>query len=213
MVFLHAGGNFNPRTGTYALDAMIALVISGIIGRVLDRLMPRLIAREVQKGLTAQGEDRCESVSHRLESIARQKSQERSLSHRLPSRDLHAVSLGRAERQELSPSWDIAYLSLEDVPQELKPSRNRILAGKRGTSIHSGLLSADLEEQINTLEQMEQARERELFFRYCIRYWRIFHIALALVTVALTLWHIEYALALIIPAVQKCGFSYLLPWP
>jgi hypothetical protein len=37
--------------------------------------------------------------------------------------------------------------------------------------------------------------------------------ALALVTVALTLWHIEYALALIIPAVQKFGVSYLLPWP
>src|SRR5450631_219307 len=39
MVLFHAFGNYNPRTGTYALYGMIALVISGIIGRILDRMM------------------------------------------------------------------------------------------------------------------------------------------------------------------------------
>jgi hypothetical protein len=33
------------------------------------------------------------------------------------------------------------------------------------------------------------------------------------VTVGLTLWHIEYALVLVFPAIQKFGFGYLLPWP
>jgi hypothetical protein len=36
---------------------------------------------------------------------------------------------------------------------------------------------------------------------------------LAVITVGLTLWRIEYALSLIIPALQKYGFGYLLPWP
>ncbi len=42
-LFLHSFGNFNPRTGTYALYGMIALAISGAVGRFLDRLIPHLI--------------------------------------------------------------------------------------------------------------------------------------------------------------------------
>lgn len=52
-----------------------------------------------------------------------------------------------------------------------------------------------------------------VFFKSMIRFWRLFHITLAVVTVGLTLWHIEYALSLIIPAVQKFGIGYLFPWP
>ncbi|HEV2583976.1 MAG TPA: hypothetical protein VGT44_24185, partial [Ktedonobacteraceae bacterium] len=68
-LFLHSFGNFNPRTGTYALYGMIALAISGVIGRLLDRLLPRLIAREAHKVLTATGEDRVESISQKLQAI------------------------------------------------------------------------------------------------------------------------------------------------
>src|SRR5437588_7820854 len=42
LLLLHSFGNFNPRSGTYALYGMIALVISGFTGRLLDRIMPRL---------------------------------------------------------------------------------------------------------------------------------------------------------------------------
>ena len=42
-LFLHSFGNFNPRSGTYALYGLIALAISGGVGRLLDRLLPRLI--------------------------------------------------------------------------------------------------------------------------------------------------------------------------
>src|SRR5262249_32668660 len=55
LLFMHSFGNFNPRSGTFALYGMIALVISGLVGRLLDRLMPRLIAGEVRKVLTVQG--------------------------------------------------------------------------------------------------------------------------------------------------------------
>src|ERR1051326_7690117 len=37
LILMHSAGNFNPRSGTYALYGLIGVVISGIIGRVLDR--------------------------------------------------------------------------------------------------------------------------------------------------------------------------------
>lgn len=216
MVFLHAGGNYNPRTGTYALYGMIALVISGMIGRVLDRLMPRLIVQEIHKGLTAQGEDRFESTLRTLQSAAMQNSQELSISQPSQSRVPNLVSLGRAgaaEEQSILQNWDMAYISLKDTPRDILQYSDYTFADGRSISTRSSMSSPSVEQQISGLQKIEQARERELFFRYSIRYWRIFHIALALVTVALTLWHIEYALALIMPTVQKFGFSYLLPWP
>src|SRR5450759_1154262 len=68
-LFLPSFGNFNPRTGTYALYGIIALAISGVIGRLLDRLAPRLIAGEAHKALTARGDDRVESISQKLQAI------------------------------------------------------------------------------------------------------------------------------------------------
>src|SRR3989440_2494014 len=68
-LFFHSFGNFNPRTGTYALYGMIALTISGLVGRFLDRLVPRLIAGEVHKALTARGDDRIETISQELQAI------------------------------------------------------------------------------------------------------------------------------------------------
>lgn len=69
------------------------------------------------------------------------------------------------------------------------------------------------QDNIQAIKEVQQVFQQELFLRYVIRYWRVFHIVLAVVTVGLTLWHIEYALSLVIPALQKYGFSYLLPWP
>ena len=66
-IFMHSFGNFNAKTGTYALYSLIALIISGFVGRALDRIMPWLIAREVDKILTAEGEDRVESISRNLQ--------------------------------------------------------------------------------------------------------------------------------------------------
>ncbi|HLZ81112.1 MAG TPA: hypothetical protein VKP04_05715 [Ktedonobacteraceae bacterium] len=53
-LFMHSFGDFNAKTGTYALYSLIALVISGFVGRVLDRIVPWLIAREVDNIFTTQ---------------------------------------------------------------------------------------------------------------------------------------------------------------
>jgi len=151
LVFFHAFGNYNPRTGTYALYAMIALVICGFIGRLLDRMAPRIMAQKVQESLTLQGEDRVELI------------------------------LNEVHRRKPPTYFGIPY-----------PNGERF---------------------IDALEKVQSSQNQELFFRYVIRYWRIFHIVLAVITVSLVLWHIEYAFALIIPALQKFGFGYLLPWP
>src|SRR6266705_5926857 len=74
-LLLHSFGNFNPRSGTYALYGMIALTLSGIAGRFLDRLVPRLIAGKVDKALTVQGDDRIESISQKLQAIVVHNSQ------------------------------------------------------------------------------------------------------------------------------------------
>src|SRR6266581_9779726 len=68
-LFLHSFGNFNPRSGTYALYGMIALTLSGIAGRFLDRLVPRLITGEAHKALTVIGDDRIETISQKLQAI------------------------------------------------------------------------------------------------------------------------------------------------
>lgn len=218
MVFLHAFDNLNPRTGTYALYGMIALVISGAIGRVLDRMMPFFIAREVGKALTTRGEDRIESMVEKLQSLAAQ--EQRRHSQLLQSGEIGPAFADKREasiRQDsLSGIWDMGYISLEKVPSSegRHTGQYRLGTRQKSTPVSSGPISSvDIRQPLNTIEEVQQAFEREVFFRSVIRYWRLLHIILAVVTVGLTLWHIEYALSLIIPAVQKFGFSYLFPWP
>jgi uncharacterized membrane protein YdcZ (DUF606 family) len=215
-LFLHSFGNFNPRTGTYALYGMIALVISGMIGRFLDRLVPRLITGEVHKALTAMGEDRIETISQKLQAIVVHNTQ-----------DLHSFAVVPGEKsqdastslvplsgpvssdfsfihkdQALQTPWDLAYISLEATPQELSLEANhyRFIPDKKSELVRPGALMPGAQEQISELQEVERAMQRELFYRYVIRYWRKFHILLALLTLALTLWHLVYAAQLLLPA-------------
>ena len=59
------------------------------------------------------------------------------------------------------------------------------------------------QEHIAELEDVQRAMSRELFYRYLTRYWRRFHILLALVTVGLLVWHIVYALQLLLPTLGQ----------
>ena len=63
LILMHSFGNFNAKTGTYALYSMVALLVSGFVGRALDYLIPHLIACEVDAILTAEGDDRIEQMS------------------------------------------------------------------------------------------------------------------------------------------------------
>ncbi len=214
-LFLHSFGNFNPRTGTYALYGMLALALSGMIGRFLDRLVPRLITGEAHKALTVIGDDRIETISQKLQAIVVYNTQ-----------DLHSFAVVPGEKsqdaskslvsisgpvssdfsfihkdQALQTPWDLAYFSLEATPQELGLEANhyRFIPDKKSELLRPGALMPGAQEHISELREVEQAMQRELFYRYVIRYWRKFHIVLALLTLALTLWHLIYAGQLLLP--------------
>lgn len=218
-LFLHAFGNFNPRTGTYALYGMIALAVSGVIGRLLDRFMPRMIAGEVQKALTVQGEDRIESISERLQAIVvhnnadilgfsannPQGKADRPMSLiSLPGTPLAQYPSVPFKDRSLHTPWDIAYISLEETPQELsrEAGHYRFVPDKKSALARPGALMPGAQQHLDEMREVEQAMQREQFYRYIIRYWRAFHILLALVAVGLTLWHLVYAAQLLIPVLM-----------
>ncbi len=202
LLFLHSFGNFNPRTGTYALYGMIALVISGMIGRLLDRVMPRLIAQEVSKALTEQGEDRIEQVSQTLRSIVTYNTQEvRTFKAEEQTRQTAQASPSVRASGTLPTSWDLAYLSLEETPQELNrdAAQYRFVPDRKSRLAEPGALMPGVQEHMTELKAAQQALQREQFYRAIIRYWRVFHVGLALATIGLTLWHLEYAATLLLP--------------
>jgi hypothetical protein len=228
LLCLHSFGNFNPRSGTYALYGMVALVISGFVGRMLDRIVPFLITREVQKSLTAQGDDRVEVISQKLQSIVVHNNQSlRSFTPNSPLAE-RGNMVGRNtmagagpaatslvplsgpiandfpftnKEQRLHTPWDLAYISLDATPQELglEEGHYRFIPEKKSELTRPGALMPGAQEQISELRTVERAMQREQFYRYIIRYWRKFHVALALLTIGLTIWHIIYALQLLLP--------------
>ncbi len=207
LLFLHSFGNFNPRSGTFALYSMIAMVISGFIGRALDHFMPRLIAHEVQKALTTQGDDRMTTISQKLQDLVVYNTQkvEPFAAQSQQGSPFNKVRGGKQGTSNAfstdSASWDLAYISLEETPQEL--SRNeqqyRFVPDRKSTLTQPGALIPGAQAQMAALEDVQQALQREQFFRYIIRYWRIVHICIALTTLGLTLWHLEYAATLWLP--------------
>src|SRR6266513_2978519 len=123
-LFQHSFGNFNPRTGTYALYGMIALAISGAAGRFLDRLVPRLITGEVHKALTVMGDDRIETISQKLQAIVVHNTQDLRSFTPVPGKKSHKVSTSLAplsgpissdfsfmyKDKTLQTPWDLAYI-------------------------------------------------------------------------------------------------------
>ncbi len=218
-LFLHSFGNFNPRTGTYALYGMIALAVSGFVGKMLDRLVPHMIAQEANKALTMEGEDRIESISDKIEAIVEHNSATISGFSPAgqvgqagqPSRERSLVSLSGGplsnhfpfeyQNQPLHTPWDLAYISLEATPQELsrEAGQYRFIPDKKSELTRPGALLPGAQEHISELREVERAMQREQFYRYIIRYWRRVHVALVIVTLGLTIWHIVYAAELLIP--------------
>ncbi len=203
LLFMHSFGNFNPRSGTFALYGMIAVVVSGFVGRALDHFMPRLIAREVQKALTAQGEDRIVTISQKLQDIVVHNTEEvRAFDTNTPRRDrVPQLAASTLSGQPVLTSWDLAYISLEETPQELRRQEQqyRFVPDKKSALSRPGALMPGAQVHISALEDVQQALQREQFYRYAILYWRVLHIGLALVTVGLTIWHLEYAAQLLLP--------------
>lgn len=208
LLFMHSFGNFNPRSGTFALYGMIAMVVSGFIGRTLDHFMPRLITQEVQKALTVQGDDRITTLSQKLQDIVVYNAQEVQPFQAQPQQGLPfntrrngIQGTSSSTFSNGSTSWDLAYISLEETPQELRRSEQhyRFVPDRKSALAQPGALIPGAQAQIAAIEDVQHALQREQFFRYIIRYWRILHICIALATLGLTLWHIEYAVTLWLP--------------
>jgi hypothetical protein len=198
LFFLHSFGNFNPRTGTYALYGMIALVISGIIGRALDRVVPRLIAQEVNHSLTERGEDRVEHHTRTIQSIVSYSKQE--LRSFKPQKNAKQ-SVTTQAKKPLTTAWDLAYISLEETPQELKQNEAhyRFVPDRESNLSRPERLMPGIQKQLRELHGAQNALQREEYYRAIIRYWRFGHVALVFITLGLTLWHLEYAVTLLIP--------------
>jgi len=204
LLCLHSFGNFNPRTGTYALWGMIALVISGLIGRFLDRVVPKLIANKVKRALTKQGEDRIEYHTRTIQSLVSYNSQElRSLKAQKVSSQ--AANKPQAANRPLTAAWDLAYISLEETPQELRQNEShyRFVPDRKSDFDKPEKLMPGVSQHLNELHGVQSALRQEEYYRAIIRYWRFVHVLLVLVTVGLTLWHLEYAGTLLLPMYLK----------
>ncbi|HKS70334.1 MAG TPA: hypothetical protein VJQ45_07935, partial [Ktedonobacterales bacterium] len=107
LIFAHSAGNFHPRTGSYALYSLIALVVSGIIGKQLDRIAPRLAARAALKTLTFEGEERLDAL---VSTLPHKRQRKRARSHSISQQTRQAAS---------SAPWDLAYYDLSVPPEEI----------------------------------------------------------------------------------------------
>jgi len=211
LLLMHSFGNFGPVSGTYALYGMIALTLSGLVGRALDRLMPRLIASKVSKVLTVQGEDGITTISQKLQAIVVHNTQEEirgfpaDTNGSLPMsvQGSRPYSAPLATTNKLNTPWDLAYISLEPTQQELDHNapHYRFVPDKKSAFTRPGAAMPGAQEQISALQDLQSAMQREQFYRYVIRYWRVLHLLLALLTVGLVIWHLIFAAHILFPTV------------
>lgn len=190
LILMHAAGNFHPRSGTYALYGLIALVVSGLIGRLIDRLAPRFMAGAAVRALTSDGEERLEVLVGSLS--ARQ--------------GTHRWRRKRAEQPAVSGTpWDLAYYDLEPELDAIPTLLRQNTSGHAGADAyddprrlrHGAATSLDLAGETAALQR---ATGSEQFYRQLVRVWRRLHMLLSVVTLGLILWHLEYAATLLISA-------------
>jgi hypothetical protein len=216
-ILMHSFGNFNAKTGTYALYGLIALMVSGFVGRMLDRIMPWLIANEVDTILTAQGEDRVAHISRSLQTQA-------DTAYATSMRYAHPTSpaqlqdfpaeVGQGppntyyrEGQSLSMPWDMAFITPGASPGEATREEDtyNFMSNRHGIPVQPGMLMYQAKQHIAEIHTVERAIQREQFYRYVIRYWRVFHIALALLAIGLITWHLVYVGGLVLNTIMHHG--------
>ena len=129
LILMHAAGNFNLRSGTYALYGLIGVVISGIIGRVLDRFSPRLAANAALQVLSASGEDRLDDLEEELAAIAD---------------DERARRQALQERGGRGTPWDLAYYDLDPEVDEIPSLLRQGVRGESGPILDLKHLSGPL---------------------------------------------------------------------
>ncbi len=189
LILMHSFGNFNAKTGTYALYGLVTLLVSGFVGRLLDHFLPHLIAREVDWMLTVEGEDRIESMARNMDAMV----------------GMGVQSMGA----------DIGYAPLLQGTRSTPPQGTRkgypYYGRSRfgGSSVHGrgtlygypGVGSMEVAE----VQRVQQALQRERCYRYILVYWRLLHFCLAIITIGLIIWHLVYVAQLLVPGVFQRG--------
>jgi hypothetical protein len=196
LIFMHAAGNFNPRSGTYALYGLIAVVVSGIVGRLLDRVCPQLATSAALATLGADGEERLDGLELRLESLPRH-----------PRLTRLRVPAGPASGVQAAP-WDLAYHDLNpatrDVPMLLAtsahtPHETRAAGARRARGARKRVGAYTVQREIrHEATALQHALGSEQFFLQLVRIWRRLHVLLTLVALGLVIWHLVYAATLVV---------------
>ena len=163
LLFMHSFGNFNLRTGTYALCGLLALSVSGGVGRLLDALLARMITVESNKALTLTGDDKLKKITRQLQNFVTD------------------------EQQILVPL------------SSLYGRREQVMSGLPNDLLREHVVRHRIQAHVEEVQDIQIAMQREQLYRTIIRVWRYVHVLLAILTVALTLWHITYAMTLLLP--------------
>lgn len=197
LIFLHAAGNFNPRSGTYALWGLIAVAVSGVIGRLIDRLCPRLAAAAAAQAMSAEDGERLEVI------------EQKAVADATPT---IATAQRKAVRQAASSAvpWDLAYYDLdpevETIPRLLTPASHGSSSprGATGAWRSIGPRTAELLRDrrqrggpaMRELAAARAATRREQLYIQMIRVWRRIHTFTCIAALGLLCWHIEFAITL-----------------
>lgn len=185
LILAHAAGNFHPRTGTYALYSLIALVVSGVIGRQLDRIAPRLAANNALKAVTPEGEERLDALVSALSEKRRRRREPQTTSTRqAPS----------------SAPWDLAYYDLSATDDQIPAILNQRSTSSAQSAARAGSGSATAGAQAAASSELRRAIGLERLCLRLIRVWRYLHSALSVLTLILILWHLEFAATLLLSA-------------
>jgi hypothetical protein len=182
LILMHAAGNFNPRSGTYALYGVIAAVVSGGVGRALDRVCPRMAAASALATLGPDGEERIELLEQRLTAPA------------IPTVSRRPVAQSARHGNHAAP-WDLAYHNLDPATRAVP-----ILLGRRAGAPGAQPAEPGLPTVRRHVRREATALQRTLggeqFFLQLVRIWRRVHMALCVVALGLLIWHIVYAVTL-----------------
>jgi hypothetical protein len=190
LILMHAAGNFNPRSGTYALYGLIGVVASGIVGRILDRVCPRLAAGAALQAWTI---DRAVHRGGLAEELG------------IADNGGHTHLRLLCQPYARGVPWDLAYYDLdpaiEDIPvlfiggsgERVAPARDQ-----RAGATRSFNRPRAPGEVMQPAAALAATIGRERFFLELIRVWRRLHILISLVALCLLLWHLEYAATLLL---------------
>jgi uncharacterized membrane protein YdcZ (DUF606 family) len=208
IILMHAAGNFNPRSGTYALYGLIGIVISGFIGRAIDRFAPRQATKAALDALGASGEERLDELEEELDELAG---------------DVRAQRDALSQPEAQGTPWDLAYYDLDPQIDDIPALLSQGVRNDTGPILDLTQISAPLvaqpsqrlprlsasERLQSTGEVARQAGEvqralgREKFYLSLVRVWRHVHTLISLVTLGLVIWHLEYAATLLLNAMKK----------